>query len=100
MIQQKKKFIVEYHVQHAGKSQDTKSIEGRSLSGQVKENTRWISPPMHTWPLNSDASWSEAQQIAGLGWILRDWKGEIILAGNKMVTNCGSIKKLEAGAVL
>lgn len=50
--------------------------------------------------LNIDATWSETHQAGGLEWVLRNWEGGVILAGNRFVNNYLSVKMMEAMTVL
>lgn len=100
MIQQAKKFISEFNNSQFATSTDNTSSKTHMYRRNSKENSKWVPPPLHTWTLNTDASWSSSHQLGGLGWVVRSWTGEVIYAGNKVVDNCWSVKMLEMEAVL
>lgn len=75
---------------------DSLNIPQKSPSNKSK----WRPPPLHTWTLNADASWSDSIHRGGVGWVIRNWEGDIVLAGNRFVEACCNVKLLEATAIL
>ncbi|XP_022155262.1 uncharacterized protein LOC111022403 [Momordica charantia] len=92
MIQQLTKFVTESSYQ----SETSLSMLHKTLNNKLK----WEPPPMHIWTLNADASWSDSTHRGGIGWIIRSWDGDIVLAGNRFVEACNNVKLLEASAIL
>lgn len=59
----------------------------------------WLRPPNGMWKINCDAAWSEDHQRGGIGWIFRQWNGNLIYAGCRTISRPWKIPWLEAMAV-
>ncbi|XP_022143317.1 uncharacterized protein LOC111013216 [Momordica charantia] len=86
-------------------SQTRRSQQNDGYLPRGRENlnmlgVRWSAPPTNCWKLNTDASWSEEREVGGIGWILCDCRGEIVLAGNCKIREKKEINALELMTII
>ncbi|XP_022154990.1 uncharacterized protein LOC111022134 isoform X1 [Momordica charantia] len=68
---------------------------------RIGDNTRarWKPPTSNSWKLNTDAAWRADTNTDGIGWILRDEKGEVIKTGCRIIRAERNITYLEVMAI-
>ncbi|KAL8533813.1 hypothetical protein ACS0TY_010001 [Phlomoides rotata] len=67
--------------------------------GKSKAPTRWLKPPRGVSKLNTNAAMYR-DGTAGLGFIVRNEEGHVMLAGTKRIAVGGSSNLVEAMAIL
>ncbi|KAK1668586.1 hypothetical protein QYE76_056745 [Lolium multiflorum] len=63
-------------------------------------HTKWIAPTEGSLKANVDAGWDEVSKTAGLGVIIRDHKGQVILTEWKHIQACASAEEAELQACI
>uniref|UniRef100_A0A0D3DA87 RNase H type-1 domain-containing protein n=2 Tax=Brassica oleracea var. oleracea TaxID=109376 RepID=A0A0D3DA87_BRAOL len=49
----------------------------------IREEERWIPPPQNWLKCNSDGAWDKTKDHCGIGWVLRNHRGDVIWMGGK-----------------
>jgi hypothetical protein len=75
-------------------------VRGSSRPASSKPSSRWVAPPEGCLKANVDAGWDSSSKRAGLGVVIRDWKGQVILTEWKFVPICTSAEEAETLACL
>ena len=77
------------------------SFQEETAAGSSSEPTvTWWKPPPENWfKLNVDAATNAGKERAGLGAIVRNWKGEIMAAGIQSTDFHGDVEYAEAEAI-
>jgi ribonuclease HI len=89
-------FIVNYHRSFLAARY---SLDQHSSEDPLA-HTKWIAPTEGSLKANVDAGWDEVSKRAGLGVILRDHKGQVILTEWKHIQSCASAEEAELQACI
>lgn len=65
-----------------------------------QRNVKWIPPPPGTFKCNIDAAWDDHREHCGVGWFLRDDKGQVRWYGAKVYPKLLSCLEAEAAALV
>jgi hypothetical protein len=63
-----------------------------------KEDARissWTTPPLDTIKANTDGGWHAMSKNAGIGVVIRDHRGQVVLAEWKFIPSCSSSEEAE-----
>ncbi|OMO58663.1 reverse transcriptase [Corchorus capsularis] len=71
----------------------------RGLERQQRE-LEWIAPSPGTWKINTDASFSSSTGDAGLGVVIRDYEGKILVSGARILFFVADSLHAEVHAIL
>ncbi|XP_022156777.1 uncharacterized protein LOC111023608 [Momordica charantia] len=96
--------IDRYIINSAGRDTNLKGKSANKdlhLIRRIGDNTgaRWKPPTSNSWKLNTDAAWRADTNTGGIGWILRDEKGEVIKADCRIIRTERNITYLEVMAI-
>jgi hypothetical protein len=64
-------------------------------SSTCDNGASWVAPEVGSLKANVDAGWDAHSKDAGLGVIVRDWLGKLVLSEWKFIPNCGSAEEAE-----
>jgi hypothetical protein len=89
-------FIVNYHRSFLA----TRHTSDQHSSEDQLAPTKWLAPTEGTLKANVDAGWDEISKKAGLGVIIRDHEGQVILSEWKHVSLCATAEEAELQACI
>jgi hypothetical protein len=69
-------------------------------SSTCDNGASWVALEVGSLKANVDAGWDAHSKDAGLGVIIRDWLGKLVLSEWKFIPNCGSAEEAEILACL
>ncbi|XP_022143535.1 uncharacterized protein LOC111013412 [Momordica charantia] len=96
--------IDRYIINSAGRNTNLKGKSTNKdlhLIRRIEDNTgaQWKPPTSNSWKLNTNAAWRADTNTGGIGWILRDEKGEVIKASCRIIRAERNITYLEVMAI-
>lgn len=75
-------------------------VRNHSASPNSEESKSWCCPPQEILKINCGGAFDVARDKFGVGFVVRNWKGDFVVAGAKTLWVGSSAEEIEAQAVL